>query len=175
MFHVQRILSLAAVAGLVVVAGCKKPEGATTTTDTTPPPATVSAIPSVAVAPDTTPTPVTTNTAGTQTTPLTGASGGSCAPEGAFGCSPDGIHEVHCVKGNWATYRTCRGPKHCAHDAHHTKCDYGPLMPGDVCAPPLESKCTADHKGVLRCSNGRLSVTETCPAGKTCKPRIGCD
>jgi hypothetical protein len=158
MITIQRFLSLGAVLGVAFVfsaGGCKK----TDATDADPAAGTAQ--------------PASTTT-GVQKTPLTGASGSTCSPNGAYGCSPDGIHEVHCVNGTWAQFRACRGPNKCSHVGNNTKCDFGPLMPGDVCNPPLNSMCTADHKGVLTCTNNRLTVTQTCTGGQTCKPGVGC-
>lgn len=112
-----------------------------------------------------------TNT--TPVKPMTGAQGSTCAPEGNFGCSPDGVHELKCVNGNWQTFRACRGPNKCRIDGNKVRCDYGPLMPGDVCNPPLAAMCTADQKGVLGCQNNRLSVIQTCTGGQKCVKGTG--
>lgn len=104
-----------------------------------------------------------------QTKPMTGASGTACTNNGWFGCSPDGLHEVQCVNGNWVNFRTCRGPNHCRHNGTVTRCDYGPLMPGDTCSLPLKAMCTADHKGIMGCTGGRMSVIQTCTGGQTCQ------
>ena len=152
--HIMTAGGALALVALFTMGGCKKSDSGSTDADPAPQPA------------------VTTQ--GTQATPMTGSSGSNCSPEGAYGCSPDGIHEVHCVGAKWQQFRTCKGPLHCSHVGSNTKCDYGALMPGDVCAPPLNSMCTADHKGVLTCAGGRLAVTQTCTGSQVCKPGVGC-
>lgn len=135
---------------LVFVQGCKKSDDAEDAADAPPvdPGAPKSATPAK---------------------PVTASTGAACSPNGNFGCSPDGLHEVKCVNGSWQSFRACRGPKHCRIDGNLARCDYGPLMPGDVCAPPLAATCTADGKGVMGCANGRLGVIQTCVGGQTCK------
>lgn len=83
-------------------------------------------------------------------------------------CAADGVTELACRNGSWASRRPCRGARGCrshpttdGRDSTHT-CDTSLAEVGDACDFEGETACRVDGKSELECRKRAFVVARTC-------------
>jgi len=103
-----------------------------------------------------------------------------CNLDGDFACTMDKRSFLQCSKKKWTPVGACRGPKGCAVDTKHVKCDSTVAKLDDACLKDDEGDhaCAEDKKTALVCRAGKFILAGKCGGARGCKVKddgIDCD
>lgn len=76
----------------------------------------------------------------------------TCGTLGLEACSLDGKELLRCDGANMVVQQACRGEHGCHRENGTPQCDVGPPQIGDACTATMGSRCSADGKQILQCS-----------------------